>query len=157
MPLVKSPILTPARLAANRRNALKSTGPRTAAGKRRVALNALSRDQCPKEPCGRARGNLHGLLPPHSKFGAMAGTGDEPSQTNPRGLTCLLSARYARKARNEPNGTNLYVINSLQSFLPRFRGKMNRLHQPYCGFAAAAPHWSPPKPGRAYQQSQDVL
>ena len=31
--------LSPARLAANRRNAQKSTGPRTAAGKRRVALN----------------------------------------------------------------------------------------------------------------------
>ncbi len=49
MPLLKSPTLTPARLAANRRNALKSTGPKTAAGKRRVALNALSRDLCPQE------------------------------------------------------------------------------------------------------------
>jgi hypothetical protein len=49
MPLVKSPTLTPARLAANRLNALKSTGPRTAAGKRRSALNALSRDLCPQE------------------------------------------------------------------------------------------------------------
>jgi len=32
--------LSPARLAANRRNAQKSTGPRTKAGKRRAALNA---------------------------------------------------------------------------------------------------------------------
>ena len=32
------------RIAANRRNALKSTGPRAAAGKRRVALNARRRD-----------------------------------------------------------------------------------------------------------------
>jgi len=32
-------ILSAAWLAANRRNALKSTGPKTAAGKRRVALN----------------------------------------------------------------------------------------------------------------------
>jgi len=31
----------PLRIAANRRNALKSTGPKTAAGKRRVGLNAL--------------------------------------------------------------------------------------------------------------------
>ena len=31
--------LSPARLAANRRNAKKSTGPKTKAGKRRVALN----------------------------------------------------------------------------------------------------------------------
>ena len=34
----------PLRIAANRRNALKSTGPRIAAGKRRVALNARRRD-----------------------------------------------------------------------------------------------------------------
>ena len=36
---IQRPSLSPARLAANRRNALKSTGPKTAAGKRRVALN----------------------------------------------------------------------------------------------------------------------
>jgi len=34
-------MVTAARLAANRRSALKSTGPRTAAGKRRSSLNAL--------------------------------------------------------------------------------------------------------------------
>lgn len=33
--------VTPARLAANRRSALRSTGPRTAAGKARSRLNAL--------------------------------------------------------------------------------------------------------------------
>jgi hypothetical protein len=33
--------VTAARLMANRRSALKSTGPRTAAGKRRSSLNAL--------------------------------------------------------------------------------------------------------------------
>ena len=41
MPLVKSPTMTPAKLAANRANALKSTGPRTARGKAHVTLNAL--------------------------------------------------------------------------------------------------------------------
>ncbi len=149
MPLLKSPTLTLARLAANRRNALKSTGPRTAAGKRRAALNAPSRDLCPQEPCGRAQRNLPGLLLPPCRFGTTAGTGDEPSQTNPRGLTCLLSIRYARKARNKPKHTNRHLINSLQPFLPRFRRKMYGLLVPYCGLAAAAPHWSPPKPGRA--------
>jgi hypothetical protein len=41
--------LSPAKLAANRRNALKSTGPRTAAGKRRAMLNAITRGLCPAE------------------------------------------------------------------------------------------------------------
>ena len=41
MPLRRSPRLTPALLAANRRNAQKSTGPRTAAGKARARLNRL--------------------------------------------------------------------------------------------------------------------
>jgi hypothetical protein len=40
---------SPLQVAANRRNALKSTGPRTAAGKRRVALNARRRGLCPEE------------------------------------------------------------------------------------------------------------
>ncbi len=41
MPLVKSPILTPAKLAANRSNACRSTGPRSTVGKHRVRLNGL--------------------------------------------------------------------------------------------------------------------
>ncbi|HEV2492205.1 MAG TPA: hypothetical protein VG204_03940 [Terriglobia bacterium] len=41
MPLRKSPVRTPALLAANRANALKCTGPRTPEGKARVALNRL--------------------------------------------------------------------------------------------------------------------
>jgi len=41
MSLRKSPTLTPALLAANRRNARKSTGPRTVRGKAQTRLNAL--------------------------------------------------------------------------------------------------------------------
>ena len=41
MSLRKSPVRTPALLAANRANALKSTGPRTLAGKRASAWNAF--------------------------------------------------------------------------------------------------------------------
>ena len=41
MSLRKSPTLTPARLAANRRNAQKSTGPRTARGKAWSRMNGL--------------------------------------------------------------------------------------------------------------------
>ncbi|HXJ95881.1 MAG TPA: hypothetical protein VMT20_23830 [Terriglobia bacterium] len=40
---------TPQRIAANRRNALKSTGPRTTAGKRRAALNSLTRGLFPED------------------------------------------------------------------------------------------------------------
>src|SRR5271157_1609624 len=42
-------VASPARLAANRRNAQKSTGPRTAAGKRRAALNSQRRGLAPPE------------------------------------------------------------------------------------------------------------
>ena len=41
MPLRKSPVRTPAFLAANRANARKSSGPRTPCGRARVSLNAL--------------------------------------------------------------------------------------------------------------------
>jgi len=41
MSLRKSPTLTPARIEANRRNALKSTGPRTARGKAQSKMNSL--------------------------------------------------------------------------------------------------------------------
>ena len=41
MSLRKSPTLTPARIEANRRNAQKTTGPRTARGKASSRLNRL--------------------------------------------------------------------------------------------------------------------
>ena len=41
MSLRKFPTMTPARLEANRRNARKSTGPRTAQGKSQSRLNSL--------------------------------------------------------------------------------------------------------------------
>jgi hypothetical protein len=41
LPLVKSPTMTPRKMAANRANATKSTGPRTPEGQRRVMLNGL--------------------------------------------------------------------------------------------------------------------
>ena len=43
MSLRKPPTLTPARLEANRRNARKSTGPRTTRGKAQARLNGLGR------------------------------------------------------------------------------------------------------------------
>jgi hypothetical protein len=41
MSLRKPPTMTPARIEANRRNAQKSTGPRTARGKAQMRFNAL--------------------------------------------------------------------------------------------------------------------
>ena len=41
MSLRKSPTMTPSRIEANRRNALKSTGPRTTRGKAQARLNGL--------------------------------------------------------------------------------------------------------------------
>ena len=46
MSLRKSPTLTPAQLTANRRNAQKSTGPRTARGKAQSRLNGLRHGFC---------------------------------------------------------------------------------------------------------------
>ncbi len=46
MSLVKSVTLTPAKLAANRANARRSTGPRTPRGQQRTRLNALRHDLC---------------------------------------------------------------------------------------------------------------
>jgi hypothetical protein len=53
MPIRKSPVHTRALLAANRANALKSTGPRTPCGKARVSLNALKHGRS-IGPAGRA-------------------------------------------------------------------------------------------------------
>jgi hypothetical protein len=46
MSLIDGQQVSPRRIAANRRNALKSTGPRTAEGKRRSRLNASRRPLC---------------------------------------------------------------------------------------------------------------
>ena len=46
MSLLKPRVMTPARLEANRRNALKSTGPRTARGKAQSRLNGLRYGFC---------------------------------------------------------------------------------------------------------------
>src|ERR1700691_382324 len=49
MSLRKSPIFTPALLASNRRNAKKSTGPRTAQGKAWSRLNRLRKGERSQE------------------------------------------------------------------------------------------------------------
>ena len=70
MPLRKSPILTPALLAANRSNAQKSTGPSTRRGKAQSCLNRLKTGQRP----GVYRGLWLGLL--HARPGAVGRMAD---------------------------------------------------------------------------------
>jgi hypothetical protein len=55
MSIRHSPLLTPRSLAARRANALKSTGPRTPAGKARVSLNALKCGRSARAPRFRER------------------------------------------------------------------------------------------------------
>ncbi len=49
MPLTKRPKMTTTKIAANRANAKKSTGPRTAAGKQRTRFNALTHGATARE------------------------------------------------------------------------------------------------------------
>src|SRR5271157_148068 len=91
MSLRKSPILTPARLAANRRNALKSTGPRTAAGKAWSRLNGLRsglrslayqeflRALVEAEPCGIERVARTALTPEQASRNGGTGCPDRCS------------------------------------------------------------------------------
>ncbi len=69
MPLRKPPTLTAARLTANRRNAQKSTGPRTEPGKARSRLNGLRPDGACRS-IGRFSGSW--LMPPCSVNSVVA-------------------------------------------------------------------------------------
>jgi hypothetical protein len=64
MPLRKSPVRSPALLAANRANSLKSTGPRTPQGKARVSFNSFKHGRYAAQPEDLAerllRGGCHG-------------------------------------------------------------------------------------------------
>jgi hypothetical protein len=65
--------ISPAKLAANRKNALKSTGPRTTAGKQRAQQNARQ-STGPRTPAGKRRASLNAL-----KHGLRArNPGDDP-------------------------------------------------------------------------------
>jgi len=92
------PVLTPARLAANRRNAQKSTGPRTAAGKRRAALNSRRRGLVPPEIERQfeERGeNPHHFRRVHRDLAALFPPHDATSETAVR----VLAATWWEKAR----------------------------------------------------------
>ena len=108
MPLRKSPVRTPALLAANRANSLKSCGPRTPRGKARVPLNALkpagTLAGCPRNwfglgICGSWR-STRGFTPlsfGHSSLTAGSGRGWRPPW-RPRPGVCRASC--GKQSRN---------------------------------------------------------
>jgi len=100
MALPKSSNLSAARLAANRRNARKSTGPRTKAGKRRAALNA-SRLASPEiERQLQARGeDPHDFRRLHRDVAALL----QPHDVATEAAVQLLAVTWWEKARRVRN------------------------------------------------------
>jgi len=79
---IPKPPLSPVRLAANRRHARKSTGPKAKAGKRRVTLNALRR---PRSARGTERESSHGRCPAvgmEASYSYLGGTTEKMNGAN---------------------------------------------------------------------------
>ena len=106
MLLRKSPPLTPARLDANRRNAQKSTGPRTAHGRAYSRMNALKKGWSSRfyrdllsslvyAPPGTLEGTIKAILTPqqaaHPLFAEAAEIACEAE------TQVILEYRHARK------------------------------------------------------------
>ncbi len=106
--------LSPQQLAATRNNAQKSTGPRTEAGKRRSALNALQHERYAKAPLRpilesivALGGDLKGLYLPPSKHHQILHPCRVPQLAASRTGT-LRTCRRAEAEGNEPeNGRRI--------------------------------------------------
>jgi len=97
-----NPALSPARLAANRRNAQKSTGPKTNAGKRRAALNSRRFGLAPPEIERqlRARGeDPRDFRRLHRDLAALFPTHDPPGEAAVQALAMTWWEK-ARRIRN---------------------------------------------------------
>ena len=89
MSLLRKRIVTPRMLAANRLNAQKSTGPRTAAGKARSRMNALKHGERSKILLERFKDWLENYLnsfepmsePPLGALGAVSEVEPPPTLT----------------------------------------------------------------------------
>ena len=80
-------------LAANRANALKSTGPRSLAGKMRSSRNALSHGLTAKQPvlpgeCSAEREGVRKVLLRNAAWSASAASGFSPWQPTVRQIPC---------------------------------------------------------------------
>jgi len=91
-------VASPARLAANRRNAQKSTGPRTAAGKCRAALNSkrrgLARPEIERQLQGRGE-NPHDFRGLHRDLVALF----PPQEASDETAVRVLAETWWEKAR----------------------------------------------------------
>ncbi len=84
MSLRKTPRLTSRRIEAARQNAQRSTGPRSAAGKERMRMNAL------KHGCDAA---------PANDAAIMRALGEDPARLAGADIRFLMSARFAAANR----------------------------------------------------------
>ena len=114
MSLVKSPTLTPAKLAACRANARKSTGPRTPEGKRRIVFNSLkhgerSRDFLSNLVKAGSREDKEAYLELHCRLEPLLlpATAEDRKKAEAllRQLWC--TQRLLSRALNRPQGSNL--------------------------------------------------
>ena len=108
MPLRKSPVRTPALLAANRANSLKSTGPRTRRGKARVCLNALKHGRHVRRlPEKLARAGYFRELALYSRIHTFISRALLPVGAFEQGVAAALAAkacclpRFVRKTKPE--------------------------------------------------------
>jgi len=108
MPLRKSPVRTPALLAANRANCLKSTGPRTPRGKARICLNALKHGRhAQRLPEKLVRAGCYRELALYSRIHSFIVRALQPHGTFEQGVAAALAAkacclpRLARKTKPE--------------------------------------------------------
>jgi len=111
MSLVKLPASTPARIAANRANAKKSTGPRTPEGKRRIVFNALkhgqrSRDFLSNLRKGASRDDKMAYLESLSQAGTAdpAGYGGGSGEAGGTGSGTVCTQRLLSQRLNRPPG-----------------------------------------------------
>ena len=108
MPLRKSPVRTPALLAANRANSLKSQGPRTRRGKARVCLNALKHGRYVRRlPEKLARAGYFRELALYSRIHTFISRALLPVGAFEQGVAAALAAkacclpRFIRKTKPE--------------------------------------------------------
>jgi hypothetical protein len=121
MSLRKSPTMTPARLEANRRNARKSTGPRTAQGKSYSRLNSLREGN---RSALRRDAVLAFLEAPPCSVEDVALAILTPAQTShPLFADIVEMARWAEGGRVIPSNLSPVAATCEKEFPPLFTGE----------------------------------